>query len=76
MAMITVMRQNVQYARCSEGWAVRHDPTVLGAFVLDALGPVETTAVKAHLGECAACRAEVAQLRRTVHRLPKRLQDS
>ncbi|MEV1179254.1 zf-HC2 domain-containing protein [Nonomuraea sp. NPDC049784] len=51
------------------GWAVRHDPTALGAFVLDSLGPIETAAVEAHLGECAACRAEVAELRRTVHRL-------
>ncbi|HEX4818067.1 MAG TPA: cytochrome b/b6 domain-containing protein [Nonomuraea sp.] len=51
------------------GWAVRHHRTALGAYVLDALGPVEAAAVQAHLGECADCRAEVAQLRRTVHRL-------
>ncbi|MGP3918395.1 zf-HC2 domain-containing protein [Nonomuraea sp. 10N515B] len=48
------------------GWSVRHDPTALGAYVLDLLGPVEMAAVRAHLRECADCRAEAAQLRKTV----------
>jgi anti-sigma factor RsiW len=46
--------------------AGRHDPTAPGAYVLDVLGPVEMAAVQAHLRECADCRAEVVQLRKTV----------
>lgn len=34
----------------------------LGGFVLDGLDPEEVDEVEDHLGSCAACRAEVAQL--------------
>jgi hypothetical protein len=43
---------------------------LLGAYVLDALGPEEQEAFEAHLHECAACQAEVAELQHVVDVLP------
>lgn len=40
-----------------------HGHGLLGAFVLGVLDRPETEAVEAHLTDCAACRAEVAELR-------------
>jgi anti-sigma-K factor RskA len=37
--------------------------TLTGAYVCDALGGEERVAFEAHLGECAACETEVAELR-------------
>jgi anti-sigma-K factor RskA len=38
----------------------------LAGYALDALDPVETAAVEAHLASCAECRAELADLQRVV----------
>jgi hypothetical protein len=43
---------------------------MLGAYVLDALSPEEQAAFEEHLQGCAACRAEVAELRQVVDILP------
>lgn len=46
------------------------DSDLVGAYVLDALGPEETELFEAHLEQCADCRREVAELRRVVGVLP------
>ncbi|WP_329056010.1 anti-sigma factor [Amycolatopsis sp. NBC_01488] len=43
--------------------------TLTGAFALDAVSDVERAGFERHLGECAACRQEVAELRSTGARL-------
>jgi hypothetical protein len=43
---------------------------MLGAYVLDALSPEEQATFEEHLQECAACRAEVAELQQVVDILP------
>lgn len=40
-----------------------------GAYVLDAVSPDERMVFERHLGDCAACRQEVAELRETATRL-------
>ncbi|MFG1703731.1 cytochrome b/b6 domain-containing protein [Nonomuraea sp. M3C6] len=53
------------------GWAARQEPTSLGAYVLNALDPIETARIEAHLRHCAACRAEVSEMRTTIRQLRK-----
>ncbi|VVJ16171.1 Uncharacterised protein [Amycolatopsis camponoti] len=43
--------------------------TLTGAYALDAVSDVERAGFERHLGECAACRQEVAELRATGARL-------
>ncbi|WP_410606537.1 anti-sigma factor domain-containing protein [Amycolatopsis sp. lyj-109] len=43
--------------------------TLTGAYALDAVSDVERAEFERHLGECAACRQEVAELRSTGARL-------
>ncbi|MET9001182.1 anti-sigma factor [Amycolatopsis sp. NPDC004169] len=43
--------------------------TLTGAYALDAVSDVERAEFERHLGECAACRQEVAELRATGARL-------
>jgi len=40
----------------------RHDPGLLGAYVLDVLDPEERRQIEQHLAGCAECRAELAEL--------------
>ncbi|MGH3762579.1 RskA family anti-sigma factor, partial [Actinophytocola sp.] len=40
-----------------------------GAYVLDAVSDDERAVVERHLGDCGACRQEVAELRETATRL-------
>jgi len=43
---------------------------LLGAYALDALSAEERQRVRAHLAQCAECRAELARLQLAVHALP------
>ncbi|MGW4526793.1 anti-sigma factor [Amycolatopsis sp. NPDC004378] len=43
--------------------------TLTGAYALDAVSPLERADFERHLGECEACRQEVAELRATGSRL-------
>src|SRR4051794_3188533 len=43
--------------------------SLLGAFVLDACGAEETSAIEAHLADCPACTAEVDEFRKVVELL-------
>ncbi|EOD68417.1 zf-HC2 domain-containing protein, partial [Amycolatopsis vancoresmycina] len=43
--------------------------TLTGAYALDAVSDVERAEFERHLGACAACRQEVAELRATGARL-------
>lgn len=58
------------------GWSARQEPVSLGAYVLEALDPVETARVEEHLRNCASCQAEVADMRTTVRRIGKASGDS
>src|SRR5690349_10975838 len=42
---------------------------LVGAYALDAVGELERTAFDRHLRDCAACRAEVAELQEAAARL-------
>ncbi|MGH3649036.1 MAG: zf-HC2 domain-containing protein, partial [Micromonosporaceae bacterium] len=43
--------------------------TLIGGYVLDAVDDVERAAVERHLATCAACTADVAELREVAARL-------
>ena len=49
----------------------QHDLDELAAYALGALGADEASRVEAHLGACADCRAELAELRQVSDELDR-----